>query len=217
MRVNQTSTTKQTFRLTRVPYRETMRQTTPTLPISPKMLRHFAVLTMAITSVLGIFAQGESAKVETGTHNGTPPESSGSSFEFGGAEKAALAGGNKSPGEVGGLQIARGTQLQADGGSGEGSSSSGGEGVGSVQMAPPAAPRRIVPGLGGKPPVDAATQPSGLPPMPQDGHGVPAPGLTAPGISGASGLKPQAPRKPTAEDIKRVMAASGQRSGNAPQ
>lgn len=217
--VNQTSTTKQAVRLTRRPYRETMRQTTPTLPISPKMLRHFAVVTVVVTSMLGIFAQGENTKVAESAAGSAPASSGGGSFlEFGGAEKAALAGPAKEAGQVGGMQLAKGTSLQADdgGGGGDGGGGSSESVTGSIQLAPPA-PRRIIFGPGVHPPADTPSPADGPPPMPKDAHGVPAPGIAIPGVGAGAGAKPQAPRRPTAQDIQRVLAASGQRSGNSPK
>lgn len=36
-----------------------MRRAAPALPISPKMFRHFAVITVAVTACVGLFADGE--------------------------------------------------------------------------------------------------------------------------------------------------------------
>ena len=201
-----------------------MRQPTPTLPVTTKMLRHFAVVTVAITACIGIFAQGENAEVAAGPKQAAaaPAESGGGFLDFGGAERAALTGANKGPQEVNGMKLASGTRLNSggdDGGGGGGSDGSGpGEATGSVQYTPPL----MRPGQSG-PAFQAGAAPQGNelapraapPPIPKDANGVPAPGAAVAASKIIQAAKPQPPRKATQQDIDRMMAASSQRSGGA--
>ncbi len=201
----------------------TMRQPTPTLPVTPKMLRHFAVVTVAITACIGIFAQGENTEVAAKPAQVAAPESGGGFLDFGGAERAALAGGHKGPHEVNGIKLASGTRLNAGGDSGGddgGDGVAGGSRVGSgyIQSAPSTARTSSDdPALR----LTAADErngfapPAGPPPIPKDANGVPAPGAAVTSVNPAKPAKPQPPRKATHQDIERMMAASSQRSGGA--
>ena len=198
-----------------------MRQPTPTLPVTAKMLRHFAIVTVAITACIGIFANGENAEVTAKPAQAAAPQSEGGGFmDFGGAERAALAGGNKGPKEVNGIKLASGTRLNAggdggDGGGGGGVGGGGGEGTGYIQgrsrissedpaLRPMAAAE-----------VNGFAPPAGPPPIPKDANGVPAPGAAVTAVNPARSVKPQPPRRATQQDIDRMMAASSQRSGQA--
>ena len=193
-----------------------MRQPTPTLPVTSKMLRHFAVVTVAITACIGIFAQGENDKVAA-----RPAQAESPGSNWGGAESAALAGGNKQPGEVNGIKLASGTKLNTGGGNGDGDGGGGsGEGSGYIQSAPPAM-RSATDRPGARMSATAETNglapPAAAPPIPKDANGVPAPGAAISPTNSAKPGKPQPPRKATQQDIERMMAASSQRSGRATQ
>ena len=199
----------------------TMRQPTPSLPVTSKMLRHFAIVTVAITACIGIFAQGENAEVAAKPAQVAAPESGGGFLDFGGAERAALAGGHKGPHEVNGIKLASGTRLNTGGdggGDGVGDGGGGGERSGSIQSAPstvrtssddPALRLTAAAERNGFAP------PAGPPPIPKDANGVPAPGAAVTSVNPAKPAKPQPPRKATHQDIERMMAASSQRSGGA--
>ena len=199
----------------------TMRQPTPSLPVTSKMLRHFAIVTVAITACIGIFAQGENAEVAAKPAQVAAPESGGGFLDFGGAERAALAGGHKGPHEVNGIKLASGTRLNTGGdggGDGVGDGGGGGERSGSIQSAPstvrtssddPALRLTAADERNGFAP------PAGPPPIPKDANGVPAPGAAVTSVNPAKPAKPQPPRKATQQDIERMMAASSQRSGGA--
>jgi hypothetical protein len=202
-----------------------MRQPTPTLPVTSKMLRHFAVVTVAITACIGIFAQGENTQVaaKPAQAQAAAPESGGGFLDFGGAERAALAGGSKGPQEVNGIKLASGTRLNTGGddgggGGGDGGGGGSGEGSGYIQNAPPAmrtssddpALRLTASAVR-----SGFSPPAGPPPIPRDGNGVPAPGAAAGAVNPAQAGKPQPPRKASQQDIERMMAASSQRSGRA--
>ena len=190
------------------------------------MLRHFAIVTVAITACIGIFANGENAEVTAKPAQAATPESEGGGvLDFCGAERAALAGGNKGPKEVNGIKLASGTRLNAGGdggdggggggGDGSGGGGGGGEGTGYIQGRsrilsedPALRPMAAAEVTGFAPPV-------GPPPIPKDANGVPAPGASVTAVNPARSGKPQPPRRATQQDIERMMAASSQRSGRA--
>ena len=199
----------------------TMRQSTPTLPVTTKMLRHFAVVTVAITACIGIFAQGENAEVAAKPTQAATQESGGSFLDFGAAERNALTSGTKGSREVNGMKLASGTRLNTggdDGGGGGGGGGGADGGSGYTQTPQPAMRQTQVgptfqgPGLAqGSGPASLAAPP----PVPKDPNGVPAPGAAATTGRSASVSKPQQPRKPSQQDIERMMAASSMRSGRA--
>jgi hypothetical protein len=189
------------------------------------MLRHFAVVTIAITACIGIFAQGENSEVAAKPAQAAAPEESGGGmFDFGGAERAALAGGDKQPREVNGIKLASGTKLNAGGddwGGGDGVGDGGGnfgEGSGSIQYSQPAM-RAPATGPATRLPEEVAKEglapPASAPPIPKDANGVPAPGAAVTTFNPARPGKTQPPRKATQQDIDRMMAASIKRSGGA--
>ncbi|MEO6717137.1 MAG: hypothetical protein ABIM50_07795 [Novosphingobium sp.] len=198
-----------------------MRQPTPTIPVTSKMLRHFAVVTVAITACIGIFAQGENTVVAAKTTPAAAPESGGGFLDFGGAERAALAG-NKGSHEVNGIKLAAGTKLNTggddgtDGGGGGGGGASG-EGWGYIQSEPSAMPAAYGPAGGQSPAIEGSglAPPVAAPPIPKDPNGAPAPGASVNTINPGKPGKPQPPRKASQQDIDRMMAASSQRSGRA--
>jgi hypothetical protein len=166
-----------------------MRQPTPTIPVTSKMLRHFAVVTVAITACIGIFAQGENAEVaaKPAQAAAAPEESGGGMFDFGGG---------------------------GDGGGGGG----GGEGSGFIQSAPPtmrSTPYGPAARISAADEGNGYTPPTNQLPIPKDTNGVPAPGAAVTAVNPARPGKPQPPRKASQQDIDRMMAASSQRSGRA--
>ena len=206
-----------------------MRQPTPTLPITSKMLRHFAVVTVAMTACIGIFAQGENAEVAAKPKQvaAAPQEESGGGFlDFGGAERRALTSGGKDPREVNGMKLASETRLNAggdDGGGGGGGGDGGGgggsgEATGYFQPTGPSI-RTVQPGPAMRVPAvgqdSGLSPPAGPAPIPKDSHGVPAPGAATATGNAAPSAKPQPPRRPSQQDIERMMAASSLRSGQA--
>jgi hypothetical protein len=75
----------------------------PDLPVTPAMLRHFSVVTIAATACLAMFASGENSAARQGD-----------SAIAAGTEKAALAQAKtEKPREIGGLRIAKGTDLRS--------------------------------------------------------------------------------------------------------
>jgi hypothetical protein len=190
-----------------------MRRATPTLPVTPVMLRHFAVLTLVITSCIAIFASGENrefvdhqVQAKSAKTNAAP----------------AQVGKARQPTVISGLNIAAGTQLggaaggsdyvergvsagEDSGGGGEGGgsgeASGGGESAGFGRTEGPqmAGPMAGMPPGSSPPP--SANQNQGPPP----GAGPPQKGPP----------KPQPQRKPTAQEIDRMLAAARERSGSA--
>lgn len=182
----------------------TMRQPTPTLPITSKMLRHFAVVTVAITACIGIFAQGENAEVAAKPAQAAAPQESG---------------GGKPTREVNGIKLASGTKLNPGGGDDSGGGGGGGgEGSGYIQS-PQSAIRPTAYGPAANQPeaIDSngyAAQAT-LAPVPKDANGVPAPGAAISTVNPARPGKPKPPRRATAQEIERMMAASSRRTGRA--
>lgn len=189
-----------------------MRQPTPTLPITAKMLRHFAVVTLAITACIGVFAQGENAKLAAQPKQGAAQESG----DFGGANRALLSGGDKAPREVNGMKLASGTRLDTGGGSDVGDTPARVvDGIGYIQNSQPAmrpGSEAFSPGI---PAVADLAPPEAAVPIPKDANGVPAPGAAGTALMPAKADKPKPPRRATQQDIDRMMAASSQRSGKA--
>ena len=195
-----------------------MRQPTPTLPITTKMLRHFAIVTVAITACIGVFAQGENAKVDPKPKQvaAVPEESGGGFLDFGGAERRALAGGHKESREVNGMKLASGTRLESGGGSDLGETPEHvADGVGYIQNTQPAMGTRTGSYAAGAPAATDFASPAAPPPIPKDANGVPAPGAAISAGNPANAGKPQPPRKATQQDIDQMMAASIRRSGGA--
>jgi hypothetical protein len=197
-----------------------MRQPTTTLPITPKMLRHFAVVTFAITACLGIFANGENSKVSAKSMNEMAHNSGAFSNGFGSSKRDPLAGsGNRESRNVNGIKLATGTKL-ISGGEDDGgvSSSQSGDSFGTIQndplpVRPPSAgsPAGASAGYLGN---GFAAQP-GSHPIPKDELGVPAPGAATSSSNLLRRSQPQPPRKATQQEIEKMMAASRQRSGAA--
>ena len=195
-----------------------MRQPTPTLPITPKMLRHFAVVTVAITACIGIFASGENTQVAAKPAKEAAQESGGFSFDFGGAERAALTGGgNKDHRNVNGINLASGTRLSSGSDADVGGfSSQASDSVGYIQNPQPTmrpSPAGAAMGISAPLEGNGLAAPTAMPPIPKDANGVPAPGAAT--INPAKSSKPQPPRKATQQEIERMMAASSQRAGGA--
>ena len=195
-----------------------MRRTTPTQPVTPAMLRHFAVLTVVITSCLAIFAQGENNSLEEARRAVASKNGSAGAFSVNGAAKQAQE--RKALREIGGLKIAADTKIgggfradaviereaaSSDGGGSGSGSGSGDTGNNTDANSSPAAvagqPMMPPPGSN---PVQLSPGPPGMPPGvgPNQRRGPP----TA-----------QPPRKPTAQEIDRMIAAARERSGSATQ
>ena len=184
-----------------------MRQPTPTLPITPKMLRHFAIVTVAITACIGVFAQGENAKIASNPKQGAT-QGSGSSF-------AAVAG-DKNSREVNGMKLAAGTRLQSGGGSdADEPPAQVADGIGYFQNNDPAFRASSPPGTAGAPAEVALAPSPAPPPIPRDANGVPAPGAALSARNPANAAKPPTTRRVTQQDIDRMMAAESLRSGGA--
>lgn len=184
------------------------------------MLRHFAAVTVAITACIGIFASGENAQVAAKPTHEVAQESGGFSFDFGGAERAALmGGGNKEPRNVNGINLASGTNLNSGGGDDGGGSSSGSSDSGGYIQS--SQPTMRPPSAGSAMGASAETQRDGLaaqadpPSIPKDTLGVPAPGAATAANNPSKPSKPLPPRKASQQDIERMMAASSRRSGAA--
>jgi hypothetical protein len=197
-----------------------MRQPSPTLPITTKMLRHFAVVTVAITACIGIFANGENSKVAARSMNEMAHHSGVFSIGFSGTKRASLGGsGNRQTSYINGMKLAAATNLNSSGGddSNEPSLQSG-ESFGTIQndhltVQPPLAGSAMgtsTANLGNEFAAQAAAQP-----IPKDELGVPAPGAATPTNSLLKRPKPQPPRKATQQEIDQMMAASSHRSGGA--
>ena len=180
-----------------------MRRATPSMPVTPVMLRHFAVLTLVITSCIAIFASGENREFvdqqirAKSTKNAAAP---------------AQVGQASQPKVIGGLNIAPGTQLGGAAGGGgyvetdvQAGDETGGDGGGgsSGEVAG-----------GGE---SAVFRPTGGSPMAGPMAGVPPGSFPPPGAGpqrrGPPNAQPQ--RKPTAQEIERMMAAARARSGSA--
>lgn len=185
-----------------------MRRATPSLPVTPAMFRHFAVLTIVITSCIGIFASGENRElVQQQIEAQSRPAKA----------NPAKPGQAAAPKVIGGLNIAAGTRLgSAAGGGGdyvesgsEVSGGGGGSGSGSSDVVGSSA---VASGYA------APTQaPAIQPTIPTSGTAPPPPGSplgTKTNMRGGP-LKAQPLRQPTGEEIERMMAASRERSAAA--
>lgn len=181
-----------------------MRRASPSLPVTPGMLRHFAVLTLVITSCIGIFASGENHELaqqqvqaqarpakskQTNADQPAPPQVIGGLNIAAGTRIGAAAGG--------GDYVESGSEVTGDSGGGGGGSSdvpSGGDTVGGYAQAVAGQPMIPPPGT--------------LPPPPGGPQGT--------GTNQRGGPpRSQPPRAPTGEELERMLAASRQRSAAA--
>ena len=195
----------------------------PTMPVTAKMLRHFAALTVAITACIGIFAHGENAELAAKPKQEAGSAESGGSFmDFGAAERNALTNGGKDHREVNGIKLASGTRLNTGGedfgGGGGGGGGGSGEGTGYMPDARPATrPAQVGPTFQG-PGLAQGSSPAGQaapPTNPANPNGIPAPGAATTSGRSAGVSKPPQPRKPAQQDIERMLEASRLRSGSA--
>lgn len=172
-----------------------MRRATPTMPVTPVMLRHFAVLTLVITSCIGIFASGENRE---SAEQQLKPRTSNSA-----ASQAKSAPANP-PKIIGGLIIGAGTRLGPSPDAGGYFDSEGGGGSGSGETSPYQGSET------------GNVTPMGPPPGLQSPHLATASQGPPPGV-GRNQRKgrPNPPplRQPTAQELDRMMAASRERSG----
>ncbi len=179
-----------------------MRRAVPTIPVTPGMLRHFAVLTVAITGCLAMFADGENRQLVEDKLKARQAQNQALRAQ---AEKGATLR------TVGGLKIAKGTRVDHSGDSAPNSGSAP-DGGGTIdpsgryaQMNPPPA---AGPAYGANPAYSGQ-------PGPATEYGPRA------GNPEFYSRKPKAPpaRTPSQEEIDAMMAASRARSGSggAPQ
>ena len=161
------------------------------------MLRHFAVLTAAVTVCLAMFASGENsgaaqALIQAKARSTAIPA-------------AQLGPGRREVREVGGLKLAAGTRL--DGRHDDYDTETTRDvGQGNLVYADPASAR-----------ADEATSPaagSQAIEIARDASGVVAPSVTAAVKRGPNAAQP-APRRATQQDYERMMAESERRSGPA--
>jgi hypothetical protein len=193
-----------------------MRRAAPTLPVTPTMLRHFAVVTLLATASLAMFASGEnkSALLEAqkaqsargGGTWGTSPQKR--------ADAAA-------PRTAGGLQLASGTRLQQSNNYDEPEDiRSGQEVLGDVRNLDPqyrTLPQGSLAGPSGVSGASAALA-AAPPVIKRDPSGIPVPPMRAGQGNPPSNARPAPPRQATKEDIDRMMEASRARAakGNGP-
>jgi hypothetical protein len=164
-----------------------MRRPPPPVGLQPSMLRHFLLISIALTSCIAIFANGENAQlIQDELHERQ-------------AKNRALAV-DKDRGRirvVGGLQIAKGTNIEQGGGEPNGPFSDPSNGSSTSVYTPPVAQNQI-----------AAA------PVPSDpSYGTDVTGVNSAGPKPAKKLK--GPVKLTAKDVERILAASRKRSGLA--
>jgi hypothetical protein len=100
--VNHLQTMDKTGLLTGPVYHDTMRRAAPTIPVTPVMLRHFAVVTVAITGCIAMFADGENREFIEDQLKARQAKTM--------AMRADAQKGSKLK-TVGGLRIAKGTKL----------------------------------------------------------------------------------------------------------
>ncbi len=184
-----------------------MARRAPQPSLSPKMLKHFAIATCAITACLALFADGE-GRNEFGREVAAQGH---------GAETAVVAATERVKpkfsinnqirdarrtyvpfaGEDGDSGAAYGAPMDGGGGSGGGGGGFAGNGGPRFPEIPP---------------------PAAQPPSNESARGGPLePGKFLPGQGGAQpkGPGPRQPRRPTTEEAERLQAMSLQRSGNS--
>lgn len=182
-------------------YRTRMRRIAPTLPVTPTMLRHFVAITVMATAGLAMFANGE--------NTGAIIEAQKAARQNGGgawSKTPRNSNPTKQPATVNGMKLAPGTRLQNNSGD---DYEIGRSGEGNIRyLSPeynsldPVSPAAGAAGGGGQAIALAAPAP-----IQRDAKGIPLP----PG-SALQGQPPGAsrppPRKPTAEEVHRMMEAS---------
>jgi hypothetical protein len=185
-----------------------MRRPAPALPVSPKMLKHFAGATVVITAVLAMFAGGEDASVAAQV----------------GATQAKNDMVAAEQQKLGTKQIATHLKVRSQGGFGEdGSSDTGGGGGGGGRggAARPGRPMIQAQGPAFLPPANLAARPGGSlsrnrPSKPRN-PGDPGDTTTSggPGDAGNGGDHfPDAGNLSAAIEASRMRSGSGQSSGD---
>ena len=166
--------------------------------VSPKLFRHFAVITVVITSGLAMFANGENREALAGTIEAHQAKSAAQQAEYakpgghrriGGSRQAAAAANNDVPVDDGGpAPVSAGGSSDMDAAWAQGPSGSGGAGV---SAAGDGAAGAIGPARSG----------------PRDAKGPPG---------GPRAAKP--PRRPSQRQVENMLAASRTRAsgGRAP-
>lgn len=187
-----------------------MRRPAPDLPITPAMLRHFAILTVAITGCIAMFADGENRQQVMQKLAERQAQNEALRIE---KQKAASR-----TAMVGGLVVGKGTRLQDDSAGSGGESSAQRVGTGSID---PDRPSAFTPGravvTAAPPPIPGVPNPlQGYTPADPTIGGMLEPvgpnGLTKSGkrINQAQ-LHPPAPK--SADESQRALDASRIRAG----
>lgn len=187
-----------------------MRRAAPTLPVTPAMIRHFAVVTLVATVCLAIFASGENASALKEAQEAKRARTSGIWGTT--PRKADEASGQRA---VNGMNVAAGTKLDH-----------GGEydpdpemprfeqqDWGDIRNLDPdlqsLAPGSV--GLAAKDGLGQAPMPGGPAPMLRDPSGIPIPGQRT-GAGQLIQTRAKAPRKASEEEVRRMLEASQARS-----
>lgn len=174
-----------------------MRRAASTLPVTPAMLRHFAVLTAVATACLAMFASGENGSAGQAVikaHDAAKARSLN-------AQPGAMGSGKIVVREIGGLKLAPGTRLdrqQADFEPEITNRAMEGD-IRNAGMAMTRPAEFVGPGPGSKP-VE----------MVRDAAGIPAPAVTA-SLKRPPGSSPP-PRRPSRQEYERMMAEADGRS-----
>ncbi len=174
-----------------------MRRAAPTIPVSPKLLKHFAVVTIVLTGALAMFAdEGSRSAIEDGIK-------SQQDYNEARAIEAAKLGPRKL---VSGLKDNRGTMGFGgeEAGPSGGSGSYGGGGGGSAPRGPRARDAAFVP------PPNLPTRPGATVAV-QSG---PYDELELPDVTSGNKPKKKQPYRPDAKAIEEIQQVSKQRSGN---
>lgn len=195
-----------------------MRRAAPTLPITPGMIRHFAVVTLVATVGLAMFAHGENTAAEPKAKQGQPAEGGGvMSAMFGGAEEAALKQAREATRNrnIHGMNVAAGTRLEQGGGYDPDPEIHRNEAEATGDI------RNLYPELHSLPPGSVGMEAQGGPgqaampgvpaPIQRDPSGIPVPGLKV-GAGQPAKARPQAPRQASEQDVERMLEASRARS-----
>ncbi len=187
-----------------------MRRTTPQLPVTPAMLRHFAILTGVATLCLAMFATGENADGAAGKAQVASGEGGMMSAMLGAEERALKGNQAQKPAKVvNGLTIGAGRRPVNDGGSGDEGEPDRQEagGQGDIRNF---YPQQGQPSSGVVASVEPGLQTAA---MVKDAAGVPAPAANAASRPRAGLGRTQAPRQATPQDYDRMMAESQRRAG----
>ncbi len=188
-----------------------MRRVAPNLPVSPVMLRHFAVVTLVATAGLAMFASGENSSALAEAQRAAQARGGGA---WGTSPRKTSE--NKTATTVNGMHVAAGTRLERNGGAGyepEGPRIEQ-EVQGDIRNIDPEY-RALLPGSlgpGAQAGAASAQAVAAQAPIQRDRNGIPLP----PGASGqakpSASAKPLPPRRATSQDIERMMEASRLRS-----